>query len=153
MTISCRWTHIRPQVFDDTFPNDMVWQASEGLCADDVGDPFFDEFHHLSGQEPTFAGLVSDRNVGCRKICQMLDFCRWNKMDGTDQFPNRCPAELFQRVNTDVRNVPVGPTAAKMFIFVALVVHAIEEEIGEVRHDCFGAFRFKQFDDMVVGKG
>ena len=46
---------------DDTFSYDVVRQASKRLDADDVRDTAVDEFHHLSGQEPSFTGLVSER--------------------------------------------------------------------------------------------
>ena len=49
---------------DDTFSYDVVRQASKRLDADDVRDTAVDEFHHLSGQEPSFTGLISGRNDG-----------------------------------------------------------------------------------------
>ena len=54
----------------------MVRQAGEGLCTHDVSGAAVDELEHLSGQEPSFSGLVSDgHNLG-RHPRQIFDVSR-----------------------------------------------------------------------------
>ena len=65
---------------DDTFSYDVVRQASKRLDADDVRDTAVDEFHHLSGQEPSFTGLISGRNDGRSHFCKITDICGWCKV-------------------------------------------------------------------------
>jgi len=60
---------------DDTFSYDVVRQASKRLDADDVRDTAVDEFHHLSGQKPSFTGLISGRNDGRSHFCKITDIC------------------------------------------------------------------------------
>ncbi len=48
------------QFFDNTFSDNMVWQAGEWLCADNIVCTAVDQFQHLTGQEPSFTGLVTE---------------------------------------------------------------------------------------------
>ena len=50
------------QFLDNTFANDMVWQAAEWLCTNDVRCTVVDQFHHFTRQEPSFTGLIADGN-------------------------------------------------------------------------------------------
>ena len=45
--------------FDNTFTNDVVRQASEWLSTNNILCTAMDQFHHLTGQKPSFTGLVS----------------------------------------------------------------------------------------------
>ena len=50
------------QFFNNTFPDYVVWQTGERLCADNVWCTAVDQLQHFSGKEPSFTGLVSKRN-------------------------------------------------------------------------------------------
>lgn len=47
-------------LFDDALTYDMVRQAGKRLGTYDVFRATVDQLHHLSGQKPSFTGLVSD---------------------------------------------------------------------------------------------
>ena len=47
------------QFFNDTLSDNMVGQTAEGLRADNIGGARMDQLQHFAGQEPAFAGLIS----------------------------------------------------------------------------------------------
>ena len=49
-----------PQSLDNALTYHVVRQAAEGLGTYDVRYAFLDQFHHLTGQEPSLTGLVAD---------------------------------------------------------------------------------------------
>ena len=49
------------EFFDNSLTYNMVWQAGEWLGADNISSTAVNEFEHLTGQEPSFTGLVSER--------------------------------------------------------------------------------------------
>ena len=64
------------KLFDNTFANDVVWQAGKWLTAYNVVDTGVDQFHHLAGQEPSLTGLVTVRYNGFCIFCSLVNICR-----------------------------------------------------------------------------
>lgn len=62
-----------PEGFDDALTYDVVRQAAEGLGTYDVRYAFLDQFHHLTGQEPSLTGLVADGYDGLRIGDNLVD--------------------------------------------------------------------------------
>ena len=61
------------QFLDDTLADNMVRQAGERLCADNVVRAAVDQLDHLAGQEPSLAALVADGYEGLRVLGQLAD--------------------------------------------------------------------------------
>ena len=60
---------------DDTLSDDMIWQAAKWLDTYDIRHTSVDEFHHFTGKEPAFTGLVAWRYDGRCHFCQVSDIC------------------------------------------------------------------------------
>ena len=50
------------KLFDYAFADNVVWQAAKRLCTNDVRRTLMYQFNHLTGEEPSFAGLIAERN-------------------------------------------------------------------------------------------
>ena len=49
------------ELVDHAFSRDVVRQAAEGLEADDAAASMMEKIRHVSGEEPSFAGAVAER--------------------------------------------------------------------------------------------
>ena len=74
------------QFFDNTLSDNVVWKTSKRLCTDNVVDAAVDQFHHFSGQEPAFSGLIADIYDGFRIVHEGVDADRWMEMSALFKF-------------------------------------------------------------------
>ena len=129
----------------------MVRQAGKWLCADDVIDAGVDQFQHFPGQEPSLTGLIAERyNVFCH-ISDLFDAGRRFKMNALFQLISRGSPELFQDIDTKVRDHSGFLFRTEVFALEILVVEAVEKEVHQVGYYGLRAFCFKQFHQMIVG--
>lgn len=136
---------------DDTFSYDVVRQASKRLDADDVRDTAVDEFHHLSGQEPSFTGLISGRNDGRSHFCKITDICGWCKVAALLQSLICCFSQPVDGSETKICDGCLGFLESKLFNLEVLVVEAVADKVNKVRNNRFCAFCFQKICQMVVG--
>ena len=138
------------QFLDDTFSDDVVRQAAERLGADDVRRAVVNQFQHLTGQEPSLAGLIAEGNVMLRHRCQILNPCRRKEMCAAFQFAAAGAAEILQQGDSHVAQVCGGTLAAQIVGFEVAVVEAVKQEIKQIRHYSFGTLGFQKLYHVVV---
>ena len=137
---------------DHALSDDVVRQAAEGLCADDIRNAALDQLEHLAGQEPALAGLVSERCEILREIRQML--YAGVRMEAL---------RLFQRAvhgSAEPVNDSDHEIAAPRHLFIhaevlraeVVIIQRIVKEIEEVKHRGFRAFTLQQVDEIVIRK-
>ncbi len=68
------------QFFDDSFPHHVIWQAGEGLGADNVVHAAVNQFYHLSGEEPAFSGLIANRDNWFCIFYRLIDAGGWGEV-------------------------------------------------------------------------
>ena len=122
---------------DDTFSYDVVRQASKRLDADDVRDTAVDEFHHLSGQEPSFTGLISGRNDGCSHFCKITDICGRCKVAALLQGLICCFSQPVDGSETKICDGCLGFLESKLFNLEILVVEAVADKVDKIRNNRF----------------
>ena len=65
---------LRVQVFqaaDHALADDVVRQAAERLCTDDIRVAAFNKLHHFRGQEPTLAHLAAVADDACDELFEV----------------------------------------------------------------------------------
>ena len=136
---------------DDTFSYDVVRQASKRLDADDVRDTAVDQFHHLSGQEPSFTGLISGRNDGCSHFCKITDICGRCKVAALLQGLICCFSQPVDGSETKICDGCLGFLESKLFNFEILVVEAVADKVDKIRNNRFCPLCLQKICQVVVG--
>lgn len=85
------------QLLDDALADNMVGQASEGLGADNIGYAGVNQLQHLTGQKPSFSGLVAKGNKFLCHIRQLPDPGRRGEVFALFQLLAGSLAEIFRR--------------------------------------------------------
>ncbi len=131
----------------------MVWQAAEGLYADDVIDAAVEQLHHLAGQEPSLTGLIADGNNGLCIFYDLVD------AGGRGKVLTLCiglvngPCKGLNGVNASGAKGSGLLTGAQLLGLINLVIEAIEHKAHKIRYGGLGAFCFQKVYQMVVGSG
>ena len=81
------------QLLDNALSDDMVRQAAEGLCTDDIVDAGVDQLDHFAGQKPAFSGLVPDGNDGASVFGDFPDRNRSAEMFAPFKLMDRASSE------------------------------------------------------------
>ena len=137
---------------DDTFSYDVVRQASKRLDADDVRDTAVDEFHHLSGQEPSFTGLISGRNDGCSHFCKITDICGRCKVAALLQGLICCFSQPVDGSEAKICDGCLGFLESKLFNLEILVVEAVADKVDKIRNNRFCPFCLQKICQVVVAR-
>ena len=129
----------------------MVGQAAEGLDTDDVFNTVIDQFDHFSGEEPSFAGLVSDGNDGLGEFYEIINAGGCLEVDTLFV----CPVNRLERSfdGTDAECALSGGlfAGAQVFRLVDLVVEAVEHKAHQVGDSGLRALLLEKVDQVVVG--
>ena len=140
------------KLLDNTFAYDMVWQAGKWLGTYDVWCIIFNQLQHLSSQEPTLTGLISKRYNIRSHGCHMVDIGGRRKVRTLLQcFVGRA-AEEFQCLDTQAAHAGGHFLLAKILRLKFCVLKAVQQEIHQVRHNCFCTFVLQQVYQTIVGR-
>ncbi len=110
-----------------------------------------DQLQHLSCEEPSLTRLVAQGYDGLGIFCQALDVGGRVKVLALCKLFRRRFAEHLQDFDAQVAEAGCGFFHAQLFRLEIAVVKAVEQEVCQVRNDGFGAFRFQQVHQIVVG--
>ena len=138
------------QFLDDTLSDDVVRQASERLGADDILDTAVDQLKHLTGQKPSLTGLVSEGDIVFSHVCKLPDAGRRSEVLALLKFFSCGLSEVLKQGDSEVAQAGGGLLSTEVICLEVAVVEAVQQEIHQIRHHSFCAFRFKQLDDVVV---
>ena len=140
------------KLFDNTLAYDMVWQAGKRLGTYDVWRIIFNQLQHLSSQEPTLTGLISKRYNIRSHGCHMVDIGSRREVRTLLQcFVGRA-AEEFQCLDTQAAHAGGHFLLAKILRLKFCVLKAVQQEIHQVRHNCFCTFVLQQVYQTIVGR-
>ena len=138
------------QFLDDTLADNMVRQAGERLCADDVVRAAVDQLDHLAGQEPSLAALVADGYEGLRVLGQLADMRGRSEALAFCQRPAGGLAQIFQRVHSQISHECGTLRAAQVLCLVIRIEGTVGEEIQQIRHHSFRSLTLQQIYQLII---
>ena len=130
----------------------MVRQAGKWLGTHDVRCIIFNQLQHLSSQEPTLTGLISKRYNIRSHGCHMVDIGGRREVSALLQRLVDRAAEEFQCLDTQAAHAGSYFLLAKILSLKFCVLKAVQQEIHQIRHNCFCTFVLQQVYQTIVGR-
>ena len=129
----------------------MVWQTAERLDTYDIRRSPVDQLHHFSGEEPSFTGLVAQRNDRLRHFRQICDLGGRSEMFTLGKFFVCRASYKFDGGNSQISFFCKSFLKAQIIGLKVQIVEAVAHEVDQVRAHRLGPFFFQQFCQMIVG--
>ena len=124
----------------------MVGQTRKGLDAHDIGHPLRQQLRHLAAQKPPLAVLVAQRQERLGQVGDMGHGRGRVEAAAGLQCLHRGPADGLNAVGAHPGQQAGGPAGAQVVVLVALLIDALDEEVGEIGHYRLRALLLQQVD-------
>ena len=139
--------------FDNAFSHNVVRKAAEGLRADDIVDAAVDELHHLSGQEPSLAGLVAAGYDRRRILGELGDLSRGIEVAALLKFLRCRAAQPFDGSDSGVSDQRGLLCKSQLFRFEVLIVEAVAHKVDQIRNYGLSPLLLEQLHKVIVRSG
>ena len=131
----------------------MVGQACKGLNADDIGHTGRNQLDHLSRQEPPFAILVAQGQIGLGHLRDFFNGYRRIKALALAQSINGRAAQSPHHLDAHFGRKLRAPARPQEFMAVFTAQQTIVEKVQHIRHHGLGPLGLQNFNQVVIGQG
>ena len=109
-----------------------------------------DQLHHFTGQEPSFASLVTLRNNGACHFRQIANIGGWMEMTAFRKCLICSLTNPVDCLNTHISKECLGFLKSKIIDLEILIVEAVGHEVDQVRYYRFSTFGFQKLCKVIV---
>ena len=109
-----------------------------------------DQLHHFTGQEPSFASLVTLRNNGTCHFRQIANIGGWMEMTAFRKCLICSLTNPVDCLNTHISKECLGFLKSKIVDLEILIVEAVGHKVDQIRHHRLSSFRFQKLCKVIV---